>query len=72
MDEAIDGSLPPDGVAAAVPFQPPIVGRPVRRLVLMDDLENLGQPGITAHQGMTKQDFDLPVTALLGERDDPT
>ena len=41
------------------------------RLVPVDDLEDLHQPRVAPDDRVAEQDLDLPVAALLGQRDHP-
>ena len=70
MDEAIDSALPPyRRPTPAMLAQPAFVWSPVARLVLADDLEELGQDRIVPHQLVLEKGFDRAIAALFSEAD---
>src|SRR5436190_23244254 len=71
MDEAVDHPLPPFRIALAMRVEPAVVRRPMARLVLLDDAEDLGQLLVAKHVAVLEQDFDLLMSAPLGQRDHP-
>src|SRR6185503_19848454 len=70
MDIAVDQSLPPPVAAHAMGVEPAVVWLPVARLVLRDDLEDLGQLLVAQDMRILEQDLDLLVPAPFRERDD--
>src|SRR5688572_3647760 len=71
VDERVDGALPPPGFALAVGTEPRVVGRPVARFVLPDDVEDLDETGVGPDEGVAQQDLDLAIATLLGQRNYP-
>src|SRR4051812_29687102 len=52
MDEGIDRPLPPTRLPAPIGAQPRVIGRPVARLVMLDDPEDFHQPGVGPDDGV--------------------
>ena len=66
VDVTVDHPLPPPVAPPAVGVEPSFVGRPVARLVLLDDPENLAEHRVAQDVRVLEQDLDLLVAALLG------
>src|SRR5262245_43940801 len=68
VNDLVGNSLIPAWVAARIAFQPPLVRRPVRRLVHLDDMEDLLQLLVAMDQRRVEQSLDRPHAAALGQR----
>src|ERR671912_637554 len=70
MNEIVDRSFPPCGLAHGAGLQPSLVGRPVAWLVDPDDAEDLAEHPIAEDQRMVQKAVELSIAAPFGQCDD--